>query len=105
MSICDKCMKQSVCRLYAEREGSFDCMEYRSTNFDKRAEVIISQLRADRDRLQNALDSIRDEIAEFEEEVFHRPNTDYSDYAAVRHCLEIVDKCGGDDHEDDDGDN
>lgn len=38
------------------------------------------------------LDKIRAEISDFEEEVFQRPNTDYSDYAAVRHCLEIIDK-------------
>ena len=38
------------------------------------------------------LDEIRAEISDFEEEVFQRPNTDYSDYAAVRHCLEIIDK-------------
>lgn len=37
------------------------------------------------------LDKIRAEIAEFEEEVFHRTE-DYSDYAAVRYCLEIIDK-------------
>lgn len=40
----------------------------------------------------DVLDKIREEISDFEEEVFHRPNTDYSDYAAVRHCLEIIDK-------------
>ena len=38
------------------------------------------------------LDKIRAEIMDFEEELFHRPNTDYSDYAAVRHCVEIIDK-------------
>ena len=38
------------------------------------------------------LDNIRAEIMDFEEELFHRPNTDYSDYAAVRHCVEIIDK-------------
>ena len=38
------------------------------------------------------IDKIRAEISDFEEEVFNRPNTDYSDYAAVRHCLEIIDK-------------
>lgn len=37
-------------------------------------------------------DKIRAEISDFEEEAFHRPNTDYSDYAAIRHCLEIIDK-------------
>lgn len=38
------------------------------------------------------LDKIRAEIMDFEEELFHRPNTDYTDYAAVRHCVEIIDK-------------
>lgn len=42
------------------------------------------------------LDDLRAEISDFEEEVFQRPNTDYSDYAAVRHCLEIIDKYRGD---------
>ncbi len=41
---------------------------------------------------ENVLDQIRVEISDFEEEVFQRPNTDYSDYAAVRHCLEIIDR-------------
>ena len=40
----------------------------------------------------SVIDEIRTEISDFEEEVFHRPNTDYSDYAAIRHCLEIIDK-------------
>jgi len=43
-------------------------------------------------RMANVLDKIRAEIMDFEEELFHRPNTDYSDYAAVRHCVEILDK-------------
>lgn len=38
------------------------------------------------------LDKIRAEIMDFEEELFHRPNTDYSDYSAVRYCVEIIDK-------------
>ena len=38
------------------------------------------------------LDKIRAEVMDFEEELFHRPNTDYADYAAVRHCVEIIDK-------------
>lgn len=37
------------------------------------------------------LDKIRAEIVEFEEDVFHGTK-DYLDYAAVRHCLEIIDK-------------
>ena len=41
---------------------------------------------------ENVLGKIRAEISDFEEEVFQRPNTDYSDYAAVRHCLEIIDR-------------
>ena len=42
--------------------------------------------------VSDTLNKIRAEISDFEEEVFHRPNTDYSDYAAIRHCLEIIDK-------------
>ena len=42
--------------------------------------------------LNEVLDEIRVEIMDFEEELFHRPNTDYTDYAAVRHCVEIIDK-------------
>lgn len=41
---------------------------------------------------ENILDKIRAEIMDFEEELFHRPNTDYSDYSAVRYCVEIIDK-------------
>ena len=37
------------------------------------------------------LDKIRAEIAEYEEEIFHRTEN-YIDYAVVRHCLEIIDK-------------
>ena len=40
----------------------------------------------------DTLDKIRAEIMDFEEELFHRPNTDYADYAAVRYCVEIIDK-------------
>lgn len=58
---------------------------------EDKAEIVISQLREDRDRLQNILDKIRTEIEEFEKEVFHR-TMDYKDYVAVRHCLEIIDK-------------
>lgn len=37
------------------------------------------------------LDKIRAEIEELEEEVFHRTK-DYSDYAVVRHCIDITNK-------------
>jgi len=45
------------------------------------------------------LDKIRAEIMDFEEELFHRPDTDYTDYAAVRHCVEIIDKYKAGDEE------
>lgn len=38
------------------------------------------------------LQEIRQEIADFEEEVFHEPNTDYKAYASVRYCCDIIDK-------------
>ena len=49
-------------------------------------------MRGYRDGKSDVLDKIRAEIMDFEEELFHRPNTDYTDYAAVRHCVEIIDK-------------
>ena len=39
-----------------------------------------------------ALQEIRQEIADFEEEVYHEPNTDYKAYASVRYCLDIINK-------------
>ena len=36
-------------------------------------------------------EEIKQEIYDFEEEVFHRPNTDYEAYASIRHCLDIID--------------
>lgn len=38
------------------------------------------------------IEDIKQEIEDFEEEVFHRPNTDYEAYASVRHCLDIIDR-------------
>ena len=38
------------------------------------------------------LQEIRQEIADFEEEVFHEPDTDYKAYASVRYCCDIIDK-------------
>lgn len=37
-----------------------------------------------------ALEDLKAEMEDFSEEVFHRPNTDYSDYAAVVHCMDMV---------------
>lgn len=34
------------------------------TDFERKAEIVISQLRADRDRLQDAIEKIKDEITE-----------------------------------------
>ena len=39
-----------------------------------------------------ALQEIRQEMSDFEEEVFHEPNTDYKAYASVRYCIDIIDK-------------
>ena len=43
-------------------------------------------------QLRQAVEDIRVEISDFEEEIFYRSNTDYSDYAAVRHCLDIINR-------------
>lgn len=60
-------------------------------SIEEGSSVVCQQLYCDVNNMPNVLDKIRAEIAEFEEEVFHRTE-DYSDYAAVRYCLEIIDK-------------
>ena len=56
--------------------------------FDDKAVIVISQLRADRDRLQNAIDKIRAEIAEYKDDkIIHAEQNEMIDIA-----LEIIDK-------------
>ena len=43
-------------------------------------------------KMKKVLQEIRQEIEDFEEEVYHEPNTDYKAYASVRYCLDIIDK-------------
>lgn len=57
--------------------------------FEDKAEIVISQLRADRDRLQNALDNIRSEIEHMD--------FDFGDYydntdTIIEMVLEVIDK-------------
>ena len=40
----------------------------------------------------SVIEDIKAEIQDFEEDVFHRPSTNYEAYACVRHCLDIIDK-------------
>ena len=56
------------------------------------SEEYIRDLQMKAKSVDKMLEDIKAEIAEFEEEVFHRPNTDYEAYACVRHCLDIIDK-------------
>jgi hypothetical protein len=65
-----------------------EVMEQESA-FQKKAEIVISQLRADRDRLQNALDKIRAEI--------EQTDFDFGDFydhtdTIIQIVLEIIDK-------------
>ena len=61
--------------------------------FEDKAVIVISQLRADRDRLQNAIDKIRAEISEYKDEkIIHAERNEMIDIV-----LEIIDKhIGGD---------
>ena len=61
--------------------------------FEDKAVIVISQLRADRDRLQNAIDKIRAEISEYKDEkILHAERNEMIDIV-----LEIIDKhIGGD---------
>lgn len=56
--------------------------------FEDKAVIVISQLRADRDRLQNAIDKIRAEIAEYKDDkIIHAERNEMIDIV-----LEIIDK-------------
>ena len=56
--------------------------------FEDKAVIVISQLRADRDRLQNAIDKIRAEISEYKDEkIIHAERNEMIDIV-----LEIIDK-------------
>lgn len=58
---------------------------------DKKAEIVISQLRADRNRLQEALDKIEAEIMDtgaYEQEI--NGKTEF--LKGINYCLEIIDK-------------
>ena len=61
--------------------------------FEDKTVIVISQLRADRDRLQNAIDKIRAEISEYKDEkIIHAERNEMIDIV-----LEIIDKhIGGD---------
>ena len=56
--------------------------------FEDKTVIVISQLRADRDRLQNAIDKIRAEIAEYKDDkIIHAERNEMIDIV-----LEIIDK-------------
>ena len=61
--------------------------------FEDKTVIVISQLRADRDRLQNAIDKIRAEISEYKDDkIIHAERNEMIDIV-----LEIIDKhIGGD---------
>lgn len=61
-------------------------------NYLKKSEVVISQLRADRDRLQDAFDQIRVEIEEHVK-INQCLNTDRA--IALCWCLDVIDKYKG----------
>ena len=69
--------------------------------FEDKSGIVISQLRADRDRLQNALDNIRSEIEQAADKQFQIAmgvadlNVRYTHIQmenAYRHSLNIIDK-------------
>lgn len=56
--------------------------------FEDKAEIVISQLRADRDRLQNAIDEIRAEI----DKIYEREGSSFDCLNALDELKEIIDK-------------
>ena len=56
--------------------------------FEDKAVIVISQLRADRDRLQNAIDKIRTEISEYKDDkIIHAERNEMIDIV-----LDVIDK-------------
>ena len=56
--------------------------------YEEKSEIVIRQLREDRDRLQNAIDKIRAEISEYKDDkVIHAERNEMIDIV-----LEIIDK-------------
>ena len=60
-------------------------------NYLKKSEVVISQLRADRDRLQDAFDKIRAEIIEKDKNI-KAVRSDNCCFFTAEEVLEIIDK-------------
>lgn len=60
--------------------------------FEEKAEVVISQLRADRDRLQNIIKQIRAEIEELIEELDIDDDYQRGVSLGLENSLEIIDK-------------
>lgn len=60
--------------------------------FEEKAEVVISQLRADRDRLQNIIEQIRAEIEELIEELDIDDDYQKGVSLGLENSLEIIDK-------------
>lgn len=58
--------------------------------FEEKAAIVIAQLRADRDRLQDLLDNIKNEIEK--ERSFQRAIDEYDIATGLRKALEIIDK-------------
>ena len=73
----------------ADINRAIEAIEQESA-FQKKAGIVISQLRADRDRLWNAFDKINAEIRHFMYDV--NPNSSESDYACD-YILNIINKC------------
>lgn len=62
-------------------------------NYLKKSEVVISQLRTDRDRLQDAFDKVRAEIKQYQSDYdVHGTEYDRTAWKAFNRCLQIIDK-------------
>ena len=72
---------------------AYDAWNKRKMTFNDKAEIVISQLRADRDRLLKAIGDIKAEIQETIDSTPYRYH-DYEDgrIDAYEDCLELIDK-------------
>ena len=80
---------------YVIKELEQEPIDYKTQyeNYLKKSKVVISQLRADRDRLQDAFDKVRAEIKQYQSDYdVHGTEYDRTAWKAFNRCLKFIDK-------------
>lgn len=95
---CDHCYEDALQYVIAMLEQESIDYKTQYENYLKKSEVVISQLRADRDRLQDAFDKVRAEVENINVwGMRYNPDTDKDRKPHIvqkvkEHVIEIIDK-------------